>query len=51
MGRESEEEERSNERGRAGKRKKLGKKGDDGIGGVKVSPEKTQERKVEMFTH
>ncbi len=37
-GGESEEEEHSNERNRAGKRRKLGKKGDDGIGGMEVSP-------------
>ena len=39
--RESEEEECSNERDRAGKRRKLGKKRDDGIGGVEVCPAKT----------
>jgi hypothetical protein len=43
-GGESEEEEEvsSDERDRAGKRRKLGKKGDDGIGSVEVSPAKTQ---------
>jgi hypothetical protein len=30
----------SDERDRAGKRRKLGKKGGDGIGGVEVSPAK-----------
>ncbi len=39
-GGESEEEVSSNERDRARKRRKLGKKGDDGIGGVEVSPAK-----------
>jgi hypothetical protein len=41
-GRESEEEEEvsSDERDRAGKRRKLGKKGDDSIGSVEVSPAK-----------
>jgi hypothetical protein len=34
---ESEEEERGNESDRARKRRKLGKKGDDGIGGVEVT--------------
>jgi hypothetical protein len=49
-GGESEEEECTNERDRARKRRKLGKKGDEGIGGVEVSLSKntsssTQERK------
>ncbi len=39
-GGESEEEEHSNERDRAGKRRKLGKKGDGSIGGVEVSTAK-----------
>ena len=39
-GKESEEEEHSNERYRAGMRRKLGKKGDAGIGSVVVSPAK-----------
>jgi hypothetical protein len=39
-GGESEDEEHSNERDGAGKRRKLGKKGDDSIGGVDVSPSK-----------
>ncbi len=41
-GRESEEEEHSDERDRAEKRRKLGKKGNDSIGGVEVNPAKTQ---------
>ncbi len=49
-GRESEEEERINERDRARKRRKLGKKGDDSIGGVedilaKNTRSSTQSRK------
>jgi hypothetical protein len=39
-GKESEEEMSSNEGDRAGKRRKLGKKGDNGIGNVEASPEK-----------
>jgi hypothetical protein len=39
-GGKSEDEEGSGERDRAGKRRKLGKKGDDSIGGVDVSPVK-----------
>ncbi len=37
---ESEEEVCGDERDRARKRRKLGRKGDDGIGGVEVSPAK-----------
>jgi hypothetical protein len=43
-GGESEEEEHSNKRDRAGKRRKLGKKGDNGIGNVDVSLKKKQGR-------
>jgi hypothetical protein len=39
-GGESEEEVSSDERDRPGKRRKLGKKGDDGTGGVEVSLKK-----------
>jgi hypothetical protein len=39
-GSESEEEVSSDERDRARKRRKLGKKGGDGIGSVEVSPAK-----------
>jgi hypothetical protein len=41
-GGESEDGECSNERDRAGKKRNIGKMGNDGIGGVEVSPAKTQ---------